>query len=110
VGSLDAKSGSATTPPAVDTMDAARMLSLAAPARFGLNARLEMDRGVTAPLFACVAGGAPGARAGRSADGNGGRYVPGHGCVSTIDVPLAANGAAVGQTSSGAAYVHTAAR
>jgi hypothetical protein len=33
---------SATTPAAVDTMDAAKMLSLAAPAGFGLNARLEM--------------------------------------------------------------------
>jgi hypothetical protein len=56
VGSLDAKCGSATTPAAVDTMDAAKMLSLAAPARFGLNAKLEMTvRWV--PLSACGAGG-----------------------------------------------------
>jgi signal transduction histidine kinase len=32
------------------------------------------------------------------------RNMPGQGCVFTIDVPLAANGAAVGQTSSGAAH------
>jgi hypothetical protein len=56
VGSLDDKCACTTTPAAVDMMDAAKMLSLAAPARFGLNATLEMTV-PWVPLSARGAGG-----------------------------------------------------
>ena len=70
MGSLDTTLSTRTTPADVDMLDAATMLSSAA--RDQLNARVGDDRAVIAPLSA-----SPDARTGGSADGNGGRYVPG---------------------------------